>query len=157
MVVRSGWHLHPSGCQSSEKSCRHLVFNVMIAHFILFVAAQETSRLFYSSVLEEEPILNVPGMTEFRLSESTVLGLMPANGIVRLLGDAIVHPSLVQGVPRSELYLVVNDPSAFHARAIAAGGRELSPLAMRDWGHMAAYSLDPDGHLLAFASLGVCN
>ena len=125
---------------------------IMKAHFILFAAAQDESTRFYTSVLGEAPILNVPGMTEFRLSESAVLGLMPASGIVRLLGEAIVHPSLVQGVPRSELYLVVDDPSAFHARAMAAGARELSPLKLRDWGHMVAYSLDPDGHLLAFAS-----
>lgn len=123
----------------------------MLAQFILFVAAQEAATAFYSSVLDAEPILNVPGMTEFRLSESAVLGLMPASGIVRLLEDTIVHPSLVQGVPRSELYLVVDDPATFHARAIAAGARELSPFASRDWGHMVTYSLDPDGHLLAFA------
>jgi hypothetical protein len=41
----------------------------MKAHFILFVAAQEKSTAFYSSVLGEAPILNVPGMTEFRLGK----------------------------------------------------------------------------------------
>lgn len=34
---------------------------------------------------------------------------------------------------------------------IAAGATELSPLSMRDWGDLAAYSLDPDGHVVAFA------
>ena len=29
---------------------------------------------------------------------------------------------------------------------------ELDPLRARDWGHLAAYSLDPDGHVLAFAA-----
>ena len=29
----------------------------------------------------------------------------------------------------------------------------IRPLAARDWGHTAAYSLDADGHVLAFASL----
>ena len=38
------------------------------------------------------------------------------------------------------------------ARAIEFGAREVSPLALRDWGHSVAYSLDPDGHVLAFAS-----
>jgi len=28
---------------------------------------------------------------------------------------------------------------------------ELSGVENRDWGHRAAYSLDPDGHVLAFA------
>lgn len=124
----------------------------MKAHFILFVAAQEKSTAFYSSVLGEAPILNVPGMTEFRLGQEAILGLMPEDGIARLLGASIDHPSSARNAPRSELYLVVDEPSAFHARAIASGARELSPLALRDWGHMVAYSLDPDGHLLAFAS-----
>ncbi len=36
-------------------------------------------------------------------------------------------------------------------RAIAAGARELSPLAPRDWGDEAAYFADPDGNVLAVA------
>jgi hypothetical protein len=34
---------------------------------------------------------------------------------------------------------------------LTAGAKELSAMAARDWGHAAAYSLDPDGHVLAFA------
>ena len=33
----------------------------------------------------------------------------------------------------------------------AVGAVELSGLEKCDWGHRAAYSLDPDGHVLAFA------
>ena len=36
-------------------------------------------------------------------------------------------------------------------QSLHAGAIEISPMADRDWGHRAAYSLDPDGHLLAFA------
>lgn len=125
----------------------------MKAHFILYVTDQQRSTAFYSFVLGEAPVLNVPGMTEFRLEDSAVLGLMPETGIVDLLGATIVHPSSAHGAPRSELYLVVENAAAFHARAIAAGGRELSCLSLRDWGHFVAYSVDPDGHVLAFASL----
>jgi len=124
----------------------------MKVHFILYVSDQERSTAFYSDVLGEAPSLNVPGMTEFRLKDSTVLGLMPETGIVNLLGPAILNPALARGVPRSEVYLVVDNPAAFYARAIAAGARELSELALRDWGHQAAYCLDLDGHVLAFAS-----
>lgn len=116
----------------------------MKAHFILYVSDQERST---------SSILNVSGMTEFRLSDSAILGLMPEAGIVSLRGDAIVHPSSAHGAPRSELYLVVENPAAFHAHAIDSGAREVSPLSLRDWGHCAAYSLDPGGHVLAFASL----
>jgi len=124
----------------------------MKAHFILYVADQKRSTAFYSSILREKPMLDVPGMTEFRLGDGAVLGLMPAKGIVRLLGDAISDPSSAIGVPRAEVYLVVPDAAAYHKRAIAAGARELSPFAPRDWGHTAAYSLDPDGYILAFAT-----
>ena len=124
----------------------------MKVHFILYVSDQERSTAFYSDVLGEVPTLNVPGMTEFRLQDSTVLGLMPETGIVNLLGPAILNPALVRGIPRSEVYLVVENPAAFYARAIAAGAHELHRLTWRDWGHQAAYCLYPDGHVLAFAT-----
>ena len=124
----------------------------MKTHFILYVSDQRRSASFYAAVLAVPPTLDVPGMTEFELSDSTILGLMPVNGIVKLLGERIPHPSQGQGIPRAELYLVVEDPAVFHQRALAAGARELSPLELRDWDHRVAYSLDPDGHVLAFAS-----
>jgi uncharacterized protein len=92
-------------------------------------------------------------MSEFRLTGGTVLGLMPTRGIRRLLGDALPDPGSAHGVPRAELYLLVDDPAAYHARALGHGAIELSPLAPRDWGHDVAYSLDADGHVLAFARL----
>lgn len=122
------------------------------AHFILYVRDQAASARFYRGVLGVAPRLDVPGMTEFQLGlGGAVLGLMPEAGIRRLLGDAIPDPAIASGTPRAELYLLVEDPAAFHRRAIEAGARELSALAPRDWGHDAAYSLDPDGHVLAFA------
>jgi hypothetical protein len=48
----------------------------------------------------------------------------------------------------------VGDPAAHHGRALAAGAVELSALALRSWGVTVAYSIDPDGHVLAFASNG---
>lgn len=123
----------------------------MKAHLILYVADQKASASFYARALALQPRLDVPGMTEFRLSDGAVLGLMPAKGIKRLLGDKLPDPERGAGVPRAELYLLVEDPAAFHRRALESGARELSGLSMRDWGHEAAYSLDPDGHVLAFA------
>ena len=120
------------------------------SHFILYVTDQAASTTFYSRVLGRPPSLDVPGMTEFELGAGAILGLMPAAGIARLLGDrlpAVAGPDTTKG----ELYLVVDDAAAFHARAMEAGARELSPLRRRDWGEDVAYSLDPDGHVLAFA------
>jgi catechol 2,3-dioxygenase-like lactoylglutathione lyase family enzyme len=121
------------------------------AHFILYVRDQRASTAFYREVLAVAPRLDVPGMTELELASGAVLGLMPEAGIVRLLGESLPSPEAARGVPRAELYLLVDDPTAFHARALAAGARELSALSPRAWGHDAAYSLDPDAHVLAFA------
>jgi catechol 2,3-dioxygenase-like lactoylglutathione lyase family enzyme len=121
------------------------------SHFILYVTDQVRSASFYSDVLATNPRLDVPGMTEFELPGGAILGLMPINGIRGLLGDALPDPSAADGIPRAELYLLVAAPDVLHARALAAGARELSPLLPRSWGHSAAYSLAPDGHVLAFA------
>jgi catechol 2,3-dioxygenase-like lactoylglutathione lyase family enzyme len=122
-----------------------------VAHFILYVRDQAASRDFYARVLDRAPSLDVPGMTELELAGGAVLGLMPEAGITRLLGPEI-EPSLLRNPGRAELYLVVDDPAAHHGRALACGARELSPLSAREWGHVAAYSLDVDGYVLAFAA-----
>ncbi len=122
------------------------------ALFVFYVANQERSCTFYRGVLGVEPTLNVPGMTEFPLVNGGCLGLMPEKGAVRLLGEAIPDPASASGVPRAELYLIVDDASAYHSRSIALGAKEISPLSKRDWGDAAAYSADPDGHVLAFAT-----
>lgn len=126
----------------------------MTAHFILYVADQARAAAFYRAALAREPRLDVPGMTEFDLGGGAVLGLMPEAGIRRLLGPLLPDPAQAHGAPRAELYLLVEDAGAAHARALAAGAKELSPLLPRDWGHRAAYSLDPEGHVLAFAERG---
>lgn len=122
------------------------------SHFILYVADQERSMAFYSEVLAIKPRLHVKGMTEFVLPSGAILGLMPEAGISELLGPLLPDPAAGSGIPRAELYLVLDNPHEFHVRALAAGARELSSYAPRSWGHTAAYSMDPDGHVLAFAS-----
>lgn len=124
------------------------------AYFILYVADQSRSTQFYAAVLGIAPRLNVSGMTEFTLPGGAILGLMPEAAIERLLGSELPSLSAGRGVPRAELYLLVPEPASYHARALAAGAKELSPLRERSWGHAAAYSLDPDGHVLAFATEG---
>lgn len=123
------------------------------AEFILYVADQARGARFYAALLAAAPTLDVPGMTEFALPGGARLGLMPEAGIRRLLGDALPDPAGAHGVPRAELYLVMPDPEAAHARGLAAGARELSPVRPRDWGHRVGYLLDPDGHVVACAAV----
>tara|TARA_R110002073_G_scaffold98180_2_gene225086 strand:- start:177 stop:563 length:387 start_codon:yes stop_codon:yes gene_type:complete len=118
---------------------------------ILYVAEQRRSSEFYRRVLDQDARLDVPGMTEFVVGEDVLLGLMPEAGIKRLLGDAMPDPASASGTPRAELYLRVAGAAVYHKRALAAGARQLSGMAMRDWGEVVAYSMDPDGHVLAFA------
>lgn len=120
-------------------------------HFILYVRDQETSTTFYARVLNTAPTLHVPGMTEFALGENVVLGLMPQQGIINLLGPAVGELGPGCKMAGAEVYLVVTDPAAYHQRALAAGAHELSGLTLRNWGDEAAYSADPDGYILAFA------
>lgn len=127
------------------------VADVAVAHFILYVADQARSAAFYRAVLDCAPRLDVPGMSEFLLPGGAVLGLMPEAGIRRLLGPVLPDPAGAHGIPRAELYLLLPEPQAFHRRALAVGAVELSAFQPRAWGHSAAYCLDPDGHVLAFA------
>lgn len=123
----------------------------MKVNTILYVRDQKAATEFYTQVLGVNPTLNVPGMTEFVLSEEHILGLMPETGIKRLLGDAIADPGQARGIPRAEIYLTLADPEHRHRLALAHGAQELSPFLERNWGDHAAYSLDLDGHVLAFA------
>lgn len=120
-------------------------------YFLLYVSDQRRSADFYKKVLELEPILDVAGITEFRLKEGTVLAVMPVESAGRLIGAEHFQESDTPRSPKAEVYLVVDDPARFHRRALDFGGTELSPMQVRNWGHRAAYSMDPDGHVLAFA------
>jgi uncharacterized glyoxalase superfamily protein PhnB len=119
--------------------------------FILYVKNQQESCEFYKKLLTLEPVLNVPGMTEFQLSDDTKLGLMPESGIAKILGDSVPHPSSGSGIPRCELYLTVDAPRNYYERALSLGGRPVSGLQLRNWGDEAAYCADLDGHIIAFA------
>jgi predicted enzyme related to lactoylglutathione lyase len=118
---------------------------------ILYVADQQRSRDFYKTVLNKEPLLDVPGMTEFELNDRTILGLMPEKGIENILGDKVPSPSSGNGIPRCELYLSVPDVQKAFDALVKNGGKIISPPEMRNWGHFAAYGSDPDGHIVAFA------
>ena len=123
----------------------------MLAHIILYVKDQVASSNFYRYVLDLEPVLDVPGMTEFKLSDTCVLGLMPEIGIKKLLGEKLPDPNEARGIPRAEVYLVVDSAAQYYERALQKNASALSALSLRDWGDKVAYCLDLDAHVLAFA------
>lgn len=119
--------------------------------FILYVEDQNKSRDFYQNLLQQNPVLDVNGMTEFMLSDNCKLGLMPSTGIFKILGTSIPHPSQGKGIPRCELYLFLGDVNTCLHRALEVGATLISEAAFRDWGDRVAYVSDPDGHIIAFA------
>lgn len=119
--------------------------------FILYVKNQKQSKLFYEIVLDIKPCLDVDGMTEFQLSKKCKLGLMPEEGIARILQDKTPHPSLGNSIPRCEIYLKLNDIESCFERAINAGAKLISEIQERNWGDKVGYVSDLDGHIIAFA------
>ena len=91
-------------------------------------------------------------MTEFKLGDHCILGLMPSAGIKRLLGDTIPDPETARGIPRAEIYLRISNPEKALERAISFGAKGLSPFQERSWGANAGYVMDHDGHVLAFST-----
>lgn len=119
--------------------------------FILYVKNQEESKNFYKEILGYDPRLHVPGMTEFKLFDGVSLGIMPEEGISRILGNGVPNPSEGNGIPRCEIYLFVDDPNKYYNRLISAGGKGISGSELRTWGDYVSYGADPDGHIIAFA------
>lgn len=119
--------------------------------FILYVSDQKRSKDFYKHLFQMEPELDVPGMTEFHLTENVKLGLMPESGITKILSDKTLKPASGNGIPRCELYLKVYKPQEYINRGIELGAKMISELQLRDWGDTVAYISDPDGHIIAFA------
>lgn len=123
----------------------------MEIEFILYVADQEKSKNFYKKILETEPVLHVPGMTEFQLTVNVKLGLMPESGIKKILLDKTPDPASGSGIPRCELYLKVPFISSYIERAMQAGAKMVSETADRDWGDRVCYVADLDGNIIALA------
>ncbi len=118
---------------------------------ILYVKDQQASADFYTKLFRQEPDLNVPGMTEFKLAENCSLGLMPNKGIATILLDKTPHPDQGNGIPRCELYFYVENIELEFDHAVKIGAKLISPIADRDWGDRVCYFADLDGHIIAFA------
>jgi len=129
-----------------NKNMNNLQFEI-----ILYVSDQSRSAKFYSAILRKGPSLDVPGMTEFMLTDKVRLGLMPNSGIVKILKDKTPHPAKGNGIPRCELYVISDNPHDDLMNAVNNGAIVVSEVGYRDWGDYVGYVADPDGHIIAFA------
>lgn len=118
---------------------------------ILYVNDQQVSTEFYQKLFRKNPDLNVLGMTEFKLAENCKLGLMPNDGIAKILTDKMPHPNLGSGIPRCEIYFYVENIELEFDNAIKSGAKLISHIEDRDWGDKVCYFSDMDGHIIAFA------
>ena len=141
---------------------------IISVEIILYVSDQEKSMQFYEKLFRVSPDLHVPGMTEFRLSENCKLGLMPnngiakilsdktphpntGNGIAKILSDKTPHPTTGNGIPRCELYFNVDDVEYEFQHALNIGATLISEIEVRSWNEKVCYFADNDGHIIAFA------
>lgn len=124
---------------------------INFTHTILFVKNQHLSTDFYTKLFRQQPILNVPGMTEFLLHGNHKLGLMPNNGIAKILSPKILHPEKGIGIPRCELYCYISNLEQEFNYILTIGATLISPIEERNWGDKTCYFSDLDGHILAFA------
>jgi len=128
-----------------------MIKQIKLSEIILYVKDQGISCSFYKNIFRKEPDLNVPGITEFIISDNCKLGLMPNNGIAKILGENTPHPETGNGIPRCELYFYVDDVELEFENAKMSGAKLISPIEKRNWGDKVCYFSDPDGHIIAFA------
>ena len=128
-----------------------MITHIKSAETILYVKDQQLSTVFYEKLFRKQSDLNVPGMTEFHFTGNFILGLMPNNGIAKILGDKTPHPKAGTGIPRCELYFYVDNLATEYENALSVGARLVSPVEQRNWGDRACYFADQDGHIIAFA------
>lgn len=117
---------------------------------VFYVENLDTSKQFYSTILDQNPVLDAPELVEFQLMRNFKLGLVPLKGIVHTLNLAVRHRP--EGcMPACEICLKHADPEGCLVLFEAAGGKLIQPLKHMDWGEEVAYGLDPDGHMIAFS------
>lgn len=118
---------------------------------ILYVKDQQKSTQFYEQLFRKSPVLNVPGMTEFIINNQCKLGLMPNDGIAKIITPALPHPNLGNGIPRCELYFIVENLKVEYENVKKLNTTIISEIEPRNWGDTAFYFSDLDGHVIAFA------
>jgi predicted enzyme related to lactoylglutathione lyase len=128
-----------------------MIPQILHTEIILYVNDQQKSTLFYEHLFRKSADLNVPGMTEFILNDFCTLGLMPNDGIAKIITPALPHPNLGNGIPRCELYFIVENLQEEYEYVKNLNTTIISEIEKRNWGDTAFYISDLDGHVIAFA------
>lgn len=125
---------------------------ILKSRYILYVENQAKSTGLYSQLLGFEPALNVPGMTEFKLSDTAILGLMPKKGIAKLLDNKYSVLESKEDLISTEIYFEVESLDPYYQKVKNLGMKIISEIKVQDWGHKTFYTKDEDGNVIAFAT-----
>ncbi len=128
-----------------------MIPQIQHTEIILYVKDQQKSTQYYEQLFRKSADLNVPGMTEFILNQHCKLGLMPNDGIAKIITPALPHPELGNGIPRCELYFIVENLEEEFNHVKSLNTTIISEIEPRNWGDTAFYFSDLDGHVIAFA------
>ena len=128
-----------------------MIPHIQHIEIILYVKDQQKSTLFYEQLFRKSADLNVPGMSEFVLNDFCKLGLMPNDGIAKIITPSLPHPNLGNGIPRCELYFIVENLEEEYENVKKLNTTIISEIEPRTWGDTAFYFSDLDGHVIAFA------
>lgn len=128
-----------------------MMLQIKHSEFILYVSDQQKSTELYQAIFKKHPDLNVPGMSEFILNDFCKIGLMPNDGIAKIITPTLPHPNSGNGIPRCELYFIVENLQDEYKIIQKLGVKIISEIEERNWGDIAFYFSDLDGHVIAFA------
>ncbi len=124
---------------------------IIQTEIILYVSNQEKSKIFYEILLNKKPSLDVLGMTEFTLNKFLKIGIMPYDSIAKIISPIMPHPNTGTGIPRCELYLIVDNLEKNFEKMLKNGATLVKPISKMDWSHTVGYLADYDGHIIALA------
>jgi len=117
---------------------------------IMVTADLPRAQAFYQQAFDWPLVVDEDRYVELGLPGGRGLGLCTREAFRDYTGEKARKPvqDKLSGV---ELYLRCDDLERTLSGLVAAGARELSALAPRDWGEEAAYFADPDGNVIVAA------
>lgn len=122
-----------------------------LALVILAVEDLARSAAFYRALTSWDASVETPVYVELAAPNGLRLGLYDRQSFGKNLGRV---PEPIAGpVATTELYLDADDLDESIARALEAGARMLDDVRDRPWGDRVAYFADPDGYVVALATL----
>ncbi|MBU1098250.1 MAG: hypothetical protein CVV23_02490 [Ignavibacteriae bacterium HGW-Ignavibacteriae-2] len=121
-------------------------------HFIILVQDLKKCKMFYELLFQKKPVVDENNICEFELNPYSILGLMTKD-----LTDKIFESDFSYLMPNkikhgNEIYIECANAEEMHKKALQLGCLEISSFQKRAWGQSAGYSVNHEGHILAFAS-----